>query len=168
MDESAFYLLPFTGKTYSPRGETPVLNHKLSREHLSVVSGISEEGGMYVQLHDKSINGQGSVEFLRHLLTHISGKILVVWDGAIIHRCEKVKEFLLKESGGRLHLESLPGYSPDLNPAEGVWRYLKCVHLKNICCKGIKELKEVLRKAIRLFRSRKYLIKACFRRVLGN
>lgn len=146
-------------------GDTPVLTHKLSREHLSVVSGISEDGGMYVQIHDESINGQKTVDFLRHLLTYIPGKILLVWDGAPIHRCKEIKKFLAEESEGRLHLERLPGYSPDLNPDEGVWQYLKCVLLKNICCKGIKELKKVLRKAIRLFRSRKNLIKSCFKRV---
>lgn len=157
--------MPFAGKTYAPIGETPVLAHKLGREHLSLISGISEDGSMYVQMHDESINGRKAVDFLRHLLTHVPGKIVLVWDGAPIHKCTAVKEFLSSEAAGRLHLERLPGYSPDLNPDEGVWQYLKCVLLKNICCKGIKELKKALRKAIRLFRSRKRLIKACFKRV---
>ena len=130
-----------------------------------MISGISTDGSMYVQIHEEAINGQKTVEFLRHLLIHVKDKILLVWDGAPIHRCKEVKEFLANESDGRLHLERLPGYSPDLNPDEGVWQYLRCVLLKNICCTGIKFLKKVLRKAIRLFRSRKKLIKACFDRV---
>lgn len=120
---------------------------------------------MYVQIYEESIKGSRAVYFLKHILKHVSGKILLVWDGAPIHRCREIKEFLVNESEGRLHLERLPGYAPELNPDEGVWQYLKCVLLKNICCKEIRELKKILRKAIGLFRSRKHLIRACFKRV---
>jgi transposase len=47
-----------------------------------------------------------------------------------------------------LGLEQLPGYAPDLNPAdEGVWKHLKCVELKNLCCQSLSELKVELRRA---------------------
>lgn len=48
----------------------------------------------------------------------------MVWDGAAIHRSEAVKVFL-KEKLGRIHLERLPAYSPELNPVELVWSHLK-------------------------------------------
>ncbi len=35
------------------------------------------------------------------------------------------QKFLLEEANGRVWLERIPGYSPDLNPDEGVWNYLK-------------------------------------------
>ena len=35
----------------------------------------------------------------------------------------------------------------NLNPDEGVWKHLKCVELKNLCCQSLKELKVELRKA---------------------
>lgn len=31
-------------------------------------------------------------------------------------------------------MEPLPGYTPELSPAEGVWHYLKNVEMKNLCC----------------------------------
>ena len=37
-------------------------------------------------------------------------------------------------------LEQLPGYAPELNPDEGVWRYLKRVEWGNVICAGPEEL----------------------------
>jgi transposase len=153
------------GKTYAPKRSTPILRNKLSHEHLSVISGITQKGRLYIQIRDHSFKGGDVVEFLRHLLKHIPGKILVVWDGAPIHRSKDIKAFLSKESAGRIHLERLPPYAPDLNPDEGVWQYLKCVCLKNICCQDLKHLKQKLKRAISLLRSRKHIISACFERM---
>ena len=164
-DESGFYLLPFVGKTYAPKGETPVLRSKLSREHLSAISAISQKGRLYIQIRETSFKGPSVVEFLRHLLKHISGKILVVWDGASIHTSKIVKKFLTEGGSKRILLERLPPYSPDLNPDEGVWQYLKCVCLKNICCRDLDHLKKELKRAISILRSRKKIIQSFFARV---
>lgn len=45
----------------------------------------------------------------------------------------------------RLHLERLPGCAPDLNPDEGIWRYLKRVELANVCYRDLLELAEQVR-----------------------
>jgi transposase len=137
----------------------------LSREHLSAISGITEKGKLYIQLRDKSFKGPDVVIFLQHLLKHIPGKIMVIWDGASIHRSKEIKKFLSSGGSERIHLERLPSYSPDLNPDEGVWQYLKCVCLKNVCCLNLNHLKQELKKAIRTLRSRKHIISGCFRRI---
>lgn len=147
------------------KGETPLLRSKLSREHLSVISGISPAGRLYIQIQAASFKGADMPSFLRHLLAHVAGKILVVWDGCPIHRSKEVKKFLLEESNGRVWLEQLPGYCPDLNPDEGVWNYLKRVCLKNQIFSNLKDLGKGLRKAIRFFRSHPQLIQACFAQV---
>lgn len=130
-----------------------------------MVSGISPAGRLYIQIQDKSFKGADMVSFLRHLLAHIAGKILVVWDGCPIHRSREVKKFLLEEANGRVWLERLPAYCPDLNPDEGVWNYLKRVCLKNRIFSNLKDLGKGLRKAIRTLRSRPQLIQACFAQV---
>lgn len=43
-----------------------------------------------------------------------------------------IDEFLANRAADRLKLEQLPGYAPDLNPDEGVWKHLKYVELKNL------------------------------------
>jgi transposase len=137
----------------------------LSREHLSVISGITNQGKLYIQIREKSFRGPDVVNFLQHLLKHIPGKILVIWDGSPIHRNKDIKAFLAEGGSERVQLERLPPYSPDLNPDEGVWQYLKCVCLKNLCCQDLKHLKRELQKAIRTLRTRSHIITGCFKRI---
>lgn len=87
------------------------------------------------------------VRFLQHLLPHIDGKILLIWDGAPIHRSRVIKNFLAS-AAARLQLEHLPSYAPDLNLVELVWRYLKQVALRNVCCPTLDALQYELRLAI--------------------
>ena len=68
-----------------------------------------------------------------------------------------------RDTSQRLQLEQLPGYAPDLNPDEGVWRYLKCVELKNLCCQSLSELKVELRKAKERLRHKRDVILGCIR-----
>jgi len=54
-------------------------------------------------------------------------------------------------------------YAPDLNPDEGIWKHLKCVELKNLCCESLSELKVELRKAKERLRHKRDVILGCFR-----
>jgi len=44
VDESGFYLLPGKVRTYAPRGETPILDEWQTRDHLSVMGGLTVAG----------------------------------------------------------------------------------------------------------------------------
>src|SRR5687768_18065581 len=93
----------------------------------------------------------------------IPGKLLVIWDGSPIHRSREVKDFLASGASLRLQLEQLPGYAAELNPDEGVWKHLKCVELKNLCCQHLAELKVELRKAKERLRHKRDVILGCIR-----
>jgi len=67
--------------------------------------------------------------------------------------------------GQRFYLTQLPSYSPDLNPDEGVWNYLKRVELKNVCCHDLPELRTELRKAVARLRHKKDIIQSFVRQV---
>jgi transposase len=103
------------------------------------------------------------VRFLRLLLRKIRGKLLVIWDGAPIHRGQPIKDFLHHGAAKRLHLEPLPGYAPDLNPDEGIGNYLKRVELGNVCCRDLADLALALRRAQERLRHKRTVIRACFR-----
>jgi putative transposase len=124
-----------------------VLHVPLTRDHLSAIRGLTANGRVLMQVQDAAFRGPRVVRFLRHLLQHITGKLLVVWDGAPIHRSRVVKEFLAESGAERLWLAQLPAYAPDLNPVEGIWRHLKRVHLRNVYCRTLKELRYELRLA---------------------
>src|SRR2546421_6530700 len=108
-------------RTYAPLGHTPILRVPLTRDHLSAIGGITPEGRLVMQMQEQAYRAEDVVAFLRLLLSKIPGKLLVIWDGASIHRAKAIKEFLAAGAAARLNLERLPGYAPDLNPQEGVW-----------------------------------------------
>src|SRR5512135_3894897 len=68
VDESGFYLLPGVVRTYAPEGLTPVLRAKQTRDHLSVMGGMTPEGRVYTLVRPESLNGLHCIEFLLHLL----------------------------------------------------------------------------------------------------
>jgi transposase len=163
VDQSGFYLLPCVVRTYAPVGQTPIVHEHLSRDHLSVISAITLEGKLLMMEQERSFKSQDVVRFLRHLLGQIPGKLLLIWDGSPIHRGGAVKDFLSSGASRRLKLEQLPGYAPDLNPDEGIWKHLKYVELKNVCCQNLSELKVELRKAKERLRHKRDVILGCIR-----
>jgi len=147
-------------RTWAPRGQTPILHVPLTHDHLSVISGITLDGRLFMQVREDAFDAAGVVGFLRVLLRKIRGKVLVIWDGAPIHKGQLIKDYLAHGAAKRLHLERLPGYAPDLNPDEGVWNYLKGVELKNCCCADLAELHVELRRAKERLRHKRSIIRS--------
>jgi transposase len=121
-DQSGFYLLPMVVRTYAPVGKTPILRENLTRDHLSAMSAITLDGKLYMMEQERAFKGEDVVRFLKHLLRQIPGKLLVIWDGSPIHRGGAVKDFLASGAASQLQLEQLPGYAPEFNPDEGIFR----------------------------------------------
>ena len=163
VDESGFYLLPLAVRTWAPRGQTPLLRVKLTHDHLSVISGITLDGRLFLQMREQAYTAETVVGFLRVLLRKMRGKVLVIWDGSPIHKGQPIKDYLARGAATRLHLERLPGYAPDLNPDEGIWNYLKRVELKNRCCANLSDLRLELRRAKERLRHKRHIIRACSR-----
>lgn len=163
VDQSGFYLLPTVVRTYAPVGQTPILHEQLSRDHLSAMSGITLEGKLLMMEQDRAFNGGDAVRFLKHCLRQIPGKLLIIWDGSPIHRAKVVKRFLADGAAARVRLEQLPAYAPELNPDEGIWKHLKYVELKNVCCRSLSELRVELRRAKERLRHKRDVILGCIR-----
>ena len=163
VDESGFYLLPSAVRTYAPRGQTPILRLPLSRDHLAVISAITADDRLLMLVQERPYKSPDIVRFLKHLLRHIPGKLLVIWDGAPIHRGQPVKDFLAQGGARRIQLEPLPGYAPDLNPDEGIWTYLKRVELGNVCCQTLGDLRRELRLATARLRHKGSVLHGCIR-----
>ena len=168
VDEAGFYLLPAVVRTYAPVGHTPILRVPLSWDHLSAISAITPDGNLYMMVQEDAFKGPAIVRFLKHLLRYIPGKLLIIWDGLPAHGGPAVRQFLAQAGAQRIHLERLPGYAPDLNPDEGVWRYLKYVELRNVCCLDLDHLRDELRKATARLRHKTDVIQACFRHAFGE
>src|SRR5436305_847801 len=83
--------LPMAVRTWAPCGQTPVLTVPLTHDHLSVISGITSQGRLFLQTQERAYHSEDVVGFLRVLLRKIQGKLLVLWDGAPIHRGQPIK-----------------------------------------------------------------------------
>ena len=128
VDESGFLLIPHVLKTWAPRGQTPIHRHRYRRDKVSVISGISvspirHHPDLYYQLWLNNIGCAEVCVFLRHLLHHLRGHVIVLLDNSSTHNGEPVRE--LRRRHCRLHLEYFPPYAPELNPDEGVWSLTK-------------------------------------------
>ncbi|WP_343075996.1 transposase [Armatimonas rosea] len=127
-------------RTWARKGETPVLKTPCKYDHLSVAGVLTLSGRVLIKVQEKAFTGEDSVEFLKHILREVAGQVIVIWDGASIHHGEAVKSFLSLGGSARLRLIRLPAYAPDLNPAEGLWCWLKR-ELSNLCCPALDGLR---------------------------
>ncbi len=121
-------MIPSVRRTWAPVGQTPIVRHYYRRDRISVIGGVSvspkrRRFGLYFRMHAKNISQEEVYDFLWHLLRHLRGHVIVVWDNASIHDPKSLKDLLRKYP--RLHLEYLPAYAPQLNPIEAAWHAAK-------------------------------------------
>lgn len=89
----------------------------------------------YFRLFPGSIKAPQVIEFLQHLQRHMGSKLTVIWDGLPVHRSSLVRDYVAAQAG-RIVLEYLPAYAPELNPVEYIWGYCKQHELPNFLSKG--------------------------------
>ena len=136
LDESGLLLSPLVRRTLSPQGETPILEVKAKqRDKVSLISALTlsplgQHLGFYFStLLNDFFESTAVVWFLRELLKHLRGQVIVIMDRGNMHRGREMDD--LQKAFPRLHVEYLPAYAPDLNPVEQVWNYLKWNQLAN-------------------------------------
>lgn len=152
---------PTRVRTWAPRGQTPVLQETFNWKSLSIIGGLAL-WRFYFQIHAGSIKSPQVVEFLQHLQRHVRGKILILWDGAPIHRSLLVKNYVAT-TRGRLAIERLPAYAPELNPVEYMWGHLKTHEIANLLVTKAWELNLEATAALRRMRRRQNIVAACYK-----
>lgn len=156
-------LIPGVRRTWAPRGQTPIHRHRYRHDRISVISGVSvsperRHVGLYYQLHRKNIHQSEACDFLRLLLRHLRGPVIVIWDNGNIHKGDPVRA--LCREFPRLRLERFPPYAPELNPDEGVWRLTKRT-LANGRPDDIDELDLYLTSVLEQLRDSQRLLRSC-------
>jgi transposase len=157
-------LIPYVAKTWSPQGCTPVHYYRQRRrDKVSVISGISvspkrQRLGLYYQLYFDNIGQEEVCMFLRELLRHLRGAVIVLLDNSSTHQGAPLRQLLHRHR--RLHLEHFPSYAPELNPDEGVWSLAKRV-LANSCPNDIEELIEDVIGSINDIRTSHQKLRGC-------
>ena len=164
VDEASISLASSVGYTYARCGERPVIETSTEiSNRMYLASGISASGELVYKVRRQPFDGATIVEFLKQMLAQLNGKLLIIWDNASIHDCQKTHQFLAtNEQAERLHLVKQPTYSPQLNADEQVWHQIKYVGLKNTCYRNIKELKPRLIEEMEKLKNKPKLIKQFF------
>ncbi len=161
IDESGLSERPTRVRTWAPKGCTPVVQFHFNWKHISAVAGLTRTNFLF-RLYDGSVKSEQIVEFLKALRAHLKRKLLIVWDGAAQHKSRLVREYL-DSTKGAVQMALLPGYSPDLNPVEYLWAWLKRHALANFCPKSLNELKTTARDKLRSGQHRQSIITACWK-----
>ena len=106
------------GRSYGLRGVTPIVPKTGKRFGCSVIQAVSNRGELCFRVFSGSFNADLFIDFLKRLLKHADGrKIFLIVDGHPVHRSHKAAAWLAARTD-LIELHRLPGYSPELNPAE--------------------------------------------------
>ena len=101
-------------RTWAPRGETPILEFNFNWNKMSAIAGLSFFN-FYFQLIEGSFKSRQVIDFLEHLRRYLRRKLLIVWDGLSAHKSKITRDYIASLKG-RIEVEYLPGYAPELNP----------------------------------------------------
>jgi transposase len=112
------------GTTWAPVGQTPVVRTTGARHAVNLISAVTAKGALRFAAYDGTLTARVFIDFCTRLLHDAAGPVFLILDGHPVHRSNAVKKFAAS-TGGRLRLFLLPGYSPELNPDEWVWKNVK-------------------------------------------
>ena len=123
-DESGIRSDFHSGRTWAPKGKTPVVEATGARFSLNMMGAISTRGQLRFMLVKGSVTADHTCDFLNRLMHGTEQPVFLIWDGHPTHRSKKVKE-CIASFDGKLEVFTLPSYSPELNPVEQVWNNVK-------------------------------------------
>jgi len=117
------------------RGEPALVDSTSPRfgEKATYYSAVCLETGEVLALPvEGNTNAETSVAFLQQLREKFSGLLIVIWDNGPAHRGDAMRTYL-STADLKLHLVALPGYSPDFNPDEAIWDWVREEVTANTC-----------------------------------
>ena len=162
-DEANIQLNCKAGKSWSPKGKTPIIRQSTNRGSINAMSAVNSQGRLVFSLTEEPIKAQNVVKFFNQLMgQNPDRKVVVVLDGASAHRSKLVKDF--EKNNTNIKLYSLPSYSPEFNPDEKIWGHLKSTELISHGQATTGDLIKFARNKLKSMSRRPKLLRALFRR----
>ena len=138
-DESRFGTHSKIGHGWFQKGSRTTVPVKLGFKNFYLYSAVDPLSGDACTLLLPKVNTECMNIFLQELGQQYSQKtILLVMDGASWHKSRSLN---LPENVEIVHL---PPYSPELNPVERLWSYIKANTIRNKTYLSIEHLKDVI------------------------
>jgi transposase len=116
-DETGLRSDHVAGRSYSPRGETPVIQSTGKRFGCNIISAVNNLGKLRFRVFRGSFTQAVMIDFLDRLVRDAKRKTIVIADGHPAHKGRLLKAWL-KAHAAQCELVLLPGYAPELNPDE--------------------------------------------------
>lgn len=109
------------GRSYAPKGKTPVRKTMGKRLSTNMISSVTNQGKVEFMIYSGTMNADRFLKFLRQLVKNKNRKIYLILDNLKVHHSKIVKQWVEKNKR-TIELFFLPSYSPEKNPDE----YLNC------------------------------------------
>ena len=123
-DETAVINTDVRGRSYAPKGQTPVTFAPGSRQKLSMISTVTNQGKTRWMIIDDNFGAERLIEFLAALIKDADRKVFLILDNLRAHHSKLVKAWL-ETRKDQIEIFYLPSYSPELNPDERLNASLK-------------------------------------------
>ena len=105
------------GRSYAPRGRTPVVARTAKRISRRLIAAVGNRGLMRFMLYEGALNADGFIAFLRRLTKDAGRKVVLIVDNLKVHKAGKVQAWA-ESHAHEIELVHLPSYAPDHNPTE--------------------------------------------------
>jgi len=131
---------------WAERGHPPVIKSPGGHKHLNLMGAVDPYNGEVISAFVEDMNARVYIKFLRRVLWLYKAfkKIYVITDNAKIHHAIIVNNFL-SSINHKIEILYLPPYSPELNPMEEVWKYMRENVTHNTYYPLFQDLKDTLR-----------------------
>jgi hypothetical protein len=160
-DETGLRSDDVRGRSYAPRGRTPVVRVCHRRASLSLLSAVTNRGKLRWMIVEGAVNAPTFIRFLERLIREARCKVFLILDRLKVHRARLVQGWLAEHST-EIEVHYLPAYSPELNPDEGVHADLKQVVPRKAPARSKPQLKRAAISHMRSLANRPQRIRAIF------
>jgi transposase len=161
-DETGLRADDVRGRSYAPRGRTPVVRVCQTRIKLSLITAVTNKGELRWMIVDGAVNAPTFIRFLGRLIRDARCKVFLIVDRLRVHRARLVRDWLEAHSS-EIEVHYLPSYSPDLNPDEGVNADLKQALPRKQPARSKEQLRRAADRPMRRLSRRPQRIRAIFR-----
>jgi len=154
-DEVGFQTEGTLAHTWGLRGKRTEVENYGRHGRINLIGAFElGTGAFYGVLTQFRVNAMRFRRFLCHLKREMqTDKIMLICDNASFHKAKWLTEWV-DTNKEWLRLEFLPAYSPDFNPIERLWRWIKSEHLHNRCWKSLADLKTYLEEVLEEIRQK--------------
>jgi transposase len=161
-DETGLRADDVRGRSYAPRGQTPVVRVCQTRIKLSLITAVTNKGKLRWMVIDGAVNALAFLRFLERLIRDARGKVFLIVDRLKAHRARLVRDWL-EAHRSEIEVHYLPSYSPELNPDEGVNADLKQALPRREPARSKEQLRRAADQHMRSLSRRPQRIRAIFR-----